>query len=290
MKYLYTLLTLIFGLFISLNAQIPNAGFENWTNGEPNSWETNNSKDLYTTITQSNSAHTGNSALKGEVVNIPGYGNMGPLVLVDDGLSSTKGFAISQRYNSLKGFYKFNTSVKDNLVVLLALYSGNSSIAAGIVKLDAAASYTQFAFPILYQPGFNGVPDRCAIAFQFFDVNGDAKYTIGTEMYIDDLELSMDIVSAVEDKSTELSFDLEQNFPNPFVSTTNIRFDIPKTQMVILKVYDVLGNEVATLVNREMPAGTHDVQFNASSEFEGLYFYKLISGNVCSTKKMLLFR
>jgi len=290
MKFIYTFLTLIFGLFISLNAQIPNAGFENWTGGEPNSWETNNSKDLYTTITQSNSAHTGNSALKGEVVNIPGYGNMGPLVLVDDELSTTKGFAVSQKYNSLKGFYKFNTIVKDNLVVLLAVYSGDNNVGAGIVMLKDAASYTQFAFPILYQPGFNGVPDRCAVAFQFFDVNGDAKYTLGTEMYIDDLELSMDIVSDVEDKSTSSSLNLEQNSPNPFQSNTNIKFEIPQTEMVTLKVYDVLGNEVATLVNEEMTAGSHVVTFNAPSGLEGVYFYKLISGNISTTKKMLLFR
>jgi hypothetical protein len=290
MKFIYTFLPLIFGLFISLNAQIPNAGFENWTNGEPNSWETNNSKDFYTTITQSNSAHTGSSALKGEVANVPGFGFIGPLIIADDGSPSTQGFNINQKYNSMKGYYKLNTTVNDNLVVILVVYSGDVGIGTGIGKFNAAASYTQFAFPILYQPGFNGVPDRCAVAFQFFDVNGDAKYTLGTEMYIDDLELSMDIVSDVEDKSTSSSLNLEQNSPNPFHSTTNINFEIPKTEMVTIKVYDVLGNDVATLVNEEMTAGSHVVTFNAPSGLEGVYFYKLISGNINSTKKMLLFR
>ncbi len=85
-------------------------------------------------------------------------------------------------------------------------------------------------------------------------------------------------------------FILFQNFPNPFNPTTNIVFRIAEHGFVILKVYDVLGNEVATLVEKEMPAGTHEVKFSASEFTSGLYFYRLNSGKFTETKKLLLLR
>jgi hypothetical protein len=84
-------------------------------------------------------------------------------------------------------------------------------------------------------------------------------------------------------------FSLEQNFPNPFNPETKIRFNVPNgDQHVTIKVYDILGNEIAFLVNEKMPAGIHEVDFNAANLPTGVYIYKLKSGSFESAKKMIL--
>ena len=94
-------------------------------------------------------------------------------------------------------------------------------------------------------------------------------------------------------------FSLEQNYPNPFNPSTIIKFAISNKQFVQLKVYDVLGNEVATLVNEELPAGEYEVDFHSNDYPDqsfrlfrnlssGVYFYKLIAGSFSETKKMIL--
>lgn len=93
-------------------------------------------------------------------------------------------------------------------------------------------------------------------------------------------------------------FSLQQSYPNPFNPSTKIKFTIPsvianetkQSQLVTLKIYDVLGNEVATLVNEEKPAGSYEVNFDATSLSSGIYFYKLKAGNFAETKKMLLMK
>jgi len=95
-------------------------------------------------------------------------------------------------------------------------------------------------------------------------------------------------VTAVDDFNQPLSFTLEQNYPNPFNPSTSIEYTIPKSGLVTLKVYDVLGREVATLVNGQNESGKHTVEFDASNLNSGVYFYKIESGNFFATKKMIL--
>lgn len=83
---------------------------------------------------------------------------------------------------------------------------------------------------------------------------------------------------------------LSQNFPNPFNPTTKIEYNVPELSFVILKVYDVLGNEIGTLVNEEKPIGRYKVEFNATTLPSGIYFYRLQAGNFVETKKMVLLR
>jgi len=83
-------------------------------------------------------------------------------------------------------------------------------------------------------------------------------------------------------------FKLEQNFPNPFNPTTKIQYQLPQDARVTLKVYDILGSEVATLVNEEQEAGYKEVQFNGNNIASGMYVYRLQAGDFISTKKMLM--
>jgi hypothetical protein len=98
------------------------------------------------------------------------------------------------------------------------------------------------------------------------------------------------VPSGVEDGNTVSSFELQQNYPNPFNPSTSITFNLANKNLVNLKVFDVLGREVATLVNEVKEAGSHTVDFDASKLASGMYIYTLTSGNFTATKKMMFLK
>jgi photosystem II stability/assembly factor-like uncharacterized protein len=81
---------------------------------------------------------------------------------------------------------------------------------------------------------------------------------------------------------------LSQNYPNPFNPVTNIKFGIPKNSFVTIKVYDILGKEIATLVNKNLTTGSYNVSWNAGSFNSGVYFYRIQAGSFTDAKKMIL--
>jgi hypothetical protein len=99
-------------------------------------------------------------------------------------------------------------------------------------------------------------------------------------------------ITSVYDKFSNVanSFILSQNYPNPFNPVTNIQYAVSSMQVVTLKVYDLLGREVATLVNKEKPAGTYEVDFDGGKFPSGVYFYQLKAGKYSETKKMVLMK
>jgi hypothetical protein len=115
--------------------------------------------------------------------------------------------------------------------------------------------------------------------------------------YVDDIGVFIYTIPTEVPNNLEsvYKFSLEQNYPNPFNPITKIKYTIPSVgtslmKFVQLKVYDVLGNEVATLVNEEKPAGSYEVEFDASGLSSGIYFYKLQAGSFIDTRKMLLLK
>ena len=119
-----------------------------------------------------------------------------------------------------------------------------------------------------------------------FDVTANALL-LGVKDY---LEITTD-VKEITNNSPE-QFGLFQNYPNPFNPSTKIKYTIPSVgtslmKLVQLKVYDILGNEVATLVDEEKPAGVYEVQFNPGDISSGIYFYTIKSGDIYQTKKMI---
>jgi aminopeptidase N len=93
-----------------------------------------------------------------------------------------------------------------------------------------------------------------------------------------------------ESKVTPDKFAVYQNYPNPFNPMTSIKFDLPKNTFVTLKVYDILGKEMATLINENRAAGSYNVDWNASFYPSGVYFYKLEAKDFTETKRMLLIK
>ncbi|MEJ2103791.1 MAG: YCF48-related protein [Ignavibacteriaceae bacterium] len=100
-------------------------------------------------------------------------------------------------------------------------------------------------------------------------------------------------VTFVEEKKEKVipsSLELEQNFPNPFNPSTKIRYSISQPSKVIIKIFDILGREIETLVNEEKPVGTYELTWNAVTLPSGVYFYQINAGEFIRTKKMLLIK
>jgi len=98
------------------------------------------------------------------------------------------------------------------------------------------------------------------------------------------------LVIRVEGELQPIVYDLEQNYPNPFNPSTVIKYSIPEVSKVVLKLYNLLGEEVAILVNEEKIVGYYKVEFNAANLPSGVYFYRIQAGSFVETKKMILLR
>jgi N-acetylmuramoyl-L-alanine amidase len=122
----------------------------------------------------------------------------------------------------------------------------------------------------------------------FVDGNRDS---VGGDAYVLTFH-TMQMPTGVAQNPNEAptKFGLEQNYPNPFNPTTHFQFSIPQLAIVTLQIYDLLGREVATLVNERKSPGTYEVQFDASSLPSGVYFYRLEAGSFVETKKLVLVR
>ncbi len=132
------------------------------------------------------------------------------------------------------------------------------------------------------------------IAEVLTDIDGDIRDDDSTDIGADEFD---GIVGVEDEKSLPTEFALLQNYPNPFNPTTVISYQLPVSSDVTIKVFDILGNEIATLVNEYKPAGRYEVEFSTSGHSgnvrnltSGVYFYKLQSGQYTTVKKMILMK
>ena len=123
------------------------------------------------------------------------------------------------------------------------------------------------------------------------------KYFGGSYDFVT-MKITDQLTDVEEEQNTVSDFNLFQNYPNPFNPSTKIKFSLPSplqgegsgVRSVTLKVYDVLGNEIATLLNEEKTPGTYEVTFNAAGLASGVYFYKIQSGSFTETRKLILMK
>ena len=123
-----------------------------------------------------------------------------------------------------------------------------------------------------------------------FDPTGDLIVCSDWQEDIFIKKISDNTVDVNEEMNLPAEFSLSQNYPNPFNPSTSIKYSVPSNEYVSLKIYDVLGKEVATLVNQEMNAGIYEVQFDASQFTSGVYIYRLITEDLSISKKMILIK
>jgi hypothetical protein len=124
----------------------------------------------------------------------------------------------------------------------------------------------------------------------------NASYKLTCLIYTAWVNAGSPVTGGIEDNQNRpINYELSQNYPNPFNPTTKIRYEIPgqarnDNMLVTLKVYDVLGSEVTTLVNEEMVVGKYEVEFTGIGLPSGIYFYRIQAGNFVETKKMVLMK
>lgn len=169
--------------------------------------------------------------------------------------------------------------------------TANYSTSNGITLFlnDGSANFVQTRS--CFQNLISGFPR--GIVASDFDLDGRTDIAVSTSFDQFAVLYNADGPTSVEQQQNNLfpnEYVLEQNFPNPFNPSTTIEFSIPEASVVTLKIYNILGEEVKTLVDEFRERGNHSVQFNANNLASGIYFYKLQAGSFVETKKMILLR
>ena len=161
------------------------------------------------------------------------------------------------------------------------LYSSTSNIASGFSSPTVVNRLTA-ATPSL-SPSVLGFRSSTSVhsGGVFFAGSGPVNLYFNSSNLVTDVT---DLPGTVD------KYELAQNYPNPFNPSTVIRFSVPEQTNVTLKIFNSIGQQVATLLNGEMSAGNHQVDFNASALSSGIYFYQISSANFTATKKMILIK
>ena len=166
-------------------------------------------------------------------------------------------------------------------------YTYHIGVGKTTAEMKDVATYTNLSTFGLTSPwDFVNNPYNDTSNYDYWDIDSLAIINDGYPFLV------YDSTTSVKKLGTTLpdDFSLSQNYPNPFNPATNIRFNIPKPGLTILKVYNVLGKEVATLVNEKLSAGSYEVDWNASDFVSGVYFYRLEAGDYMETRKMLMIK
>jgi Secretion system C-terminal sorting domain len=178
--------------------------------------------------------------------------------------------------------------------------SGGRYIIAGVVGLDAALTLVDSLGNPIWTRTYGGSQSEVARAAQQTSDGGFIFAGVtnsfgagGADFYVaktDSQGLTTDVRG--NDGTIPVGVHLEQNYPNPFNPTTSIKYSIPVGTYgrTSLRVYDLLGREVAVLVNERKAPGSYTVQFNGSGLASGVYFYRLTAGDFVATKKLLMLR
>jgi hypothetical protein len=155
-------------------------------------------------------------------------------------------------------------------------------------KLDRPWFYSQ-AGVNLYPPVWP-LPENLAYTSTSLQTAASGGFPLGDLNWFPTQKAAWKATSVKPVEQLPQEYALSQNYPNPFNPSTTIQYQIPKSGMTSLKVYNILGQEVANLVDGVVTAGTHQVTFDASRLSSGIYFYTLHSGNYVATKKLMLLK
>ncbi len=214
--------------------------------------------------------------------------------------SSSARLAWAATFNGEQDVYY--SYISDTTTIPVELLSFSSSVAGNAVTLDwsTATELNNQGFEVQRSTGSDKFADLGFIKgngttieqknYTYSDKNlknGKYYYRLKQVDYNGNYKYSK-VVEA--DLRALNSYVLEQNYPNPFNPATSISYQLPVNSFVTLKVYDVLGNEIATLINEEKPAGAYKLDWNAADQPSGVYFYQLKAGSYMDTKKMILLR
>jgi hypothetical protein len=282
----------------SLAQEIPNGDFEEWATClcDPPYWNTNN---YYPPPLECLQVFPGIPPYSGDFCVEGIVDTCTELTVLRPPLIQSYDIPLNSRPEALRGYYKYFPIGEDLFAASIQMFFDNNLIGEGTIESRQLVSdFTEFIINIDYTT--NDIPDVAIIQFTIDSSTTSNKLHQGSKWYID--YLSFGPLSAVDAEQTDVpyTFYLYQNFPNPFNPSTKIKYSVPYSSKVVIKVFDILGNEIETLVNEEKPAGTYEVEFNISSisgsvsakggYASGVYFYQLRTNEYVETKKMILLK
>lgn len=221
--------------------------------------------------------------------------SLSPVIWQTNYLRSLDSGKTWQDFNTISGstnsfMPKIKTSDNGKICVIWSSFNHDIWSLWGSYSSDAGLTWYS-PFQITRAQSFSIYPD--------FAVSKDSLYIVwqnyngkNWELYFTKFVLpaSPKDINLKKDNFSDLSYSLDQNFPNPFNPSTKIRFSIPEDSFVSLKIYNMLGEEIASLVNEMKPKGIYDIEYNAGNLTSGVYFYTLEANGFSETKKFLLMK
>ena len=257
----------ILSVVLPAAGQVPNGGFESWTNGSPNNWLCTNIPTVVANVTQATPAYSGSTAVKGEVINFSGS-PYSPLLASTDAMAN--GFAVSQSYANFSFYYKMNITGTATFEASLTFYdSGGGWVASsgGIFTAGTTGSYTLANFPINY--GSFNPPAECVIIFAIHDTVAPDP-PIGNYFIVDDVTLS-GIAGVDENTAGKYS---ATTYPNPATDFISIRLEHALNNNAEITVYDVMGKTVKKFFSAE----GSPIRFPVTELPRGIYTVRIASG------------
>ncbi|MGB5846869.1 MAG: T9SS type A sorting domain-containing protein, partial [Ignavibacteriaceae bacterium] len=185
-------------------------------------------------------------------------------------------------YDNGSTWLDLNVSGLGSHVNSINFYGGNIIV----VGTDSNGVFVSYDFGQNWISASSGLSDN---VIKDIVLHPDGHLLCGTEkegIFIADLNPS----NITDINNTSKTFSLYQNYPNPFNPTTKIKYSVPKSEIVQIKVYDILGRELQTILNDFKQAGAYEIKFDATGLPSGVYFYQIKAGNFVETKKMVLLR
>ncbi len=287
-SYTFFIALLLLQLVTFTRAQtIPNGDFEDWViGGGPVLWYTNN--QYYPPIEcllilPDFQAYNGDICAMGIIDSCIELSVLYPPILTSFDIN------LNTKPEVLLGYYKYFPIGEDIFSACVELYADSVLIGVGSLKSEQQViDFTEFVVDIKYTT--SDTPDIAVIEFTIDSSLIDNQLHKGSMWIVDFLRF--DTLSAIINDLEEWTktFYLFQNYPNPFNPSTRIKYEIPERRFVTLKVYDVLGIEIASLIKKEKVGGSYEVDFNGSELPSGIYFYQLKVGSFIETKKMILMK
>ncbi|MCF8243329.1 MAG: choice-of-anchor A family protein [Melioribacteraceae bacterium] len=212
-----------------------------------------------------------------------GYDYVWALGIADNGdiYAGTYGGGVYRSVNDGETWSELNTGLSAQFIYAVSTDGDDvyiSSWANGVFKLESNKG--EFWAPM-------GMAGTNVSSMMF--ASGSDKIYAGTSTGQVFVSVN-NVTSAETEEALPVEFDLKQNYPNPFNPTTTIAFSIPEAGMYSMKIYNILGQEVATLLNNDIDAGNYELKFDASQLSSGIYIYTLTGKNVNLTKKMILMK
>jgi hypothetical protein len=215
------------------------------------------------------------------------FTSIGPLVL--DGVRNV---STDQEVNA-GDYLRFRFKVRNNGLTVIA-----SNVTSHVVPLDTCASIStvlDYKYGNI-APG-NSVEGTQSQSILFNQNCGGLTARFALDIFSNGYffwsdTFTIDIISGIEqgEETAVINFDLKQNYPNPFNPITNIQFSIPKSEFVTLEIYNLLGQKVATLMDKKLNAGIYTEEWNAAGFASGVYLYQLRADNYSETKKLILLK